>query len=755
MVKKLAVLFVLLFALPTYAAAEITIDATYGLNGKVKAEEPVRVDVVITNDAGPFEGNLLTTFKESYQLQAARVYPVQLAKGEQMELSFFIENYQENMIYGNEPVPFVLYDGAVADGRVIANVKVTENKPALFNYEAFVVGTYNLDAAYTSLQQMRALSSTEVILEKLVAPQLDARDYALFDVLVIGNELKSFTKEEQTALVQWVEQGGKLVTDTSLAGTAFEQYEPLRFTEGTIIVPTVELNNLAKDGTFADALTVKTAVTEQGATTWPKDGNVLAGKMPVQNGQVIQTAFALADAGLLQTNGYSHLVAQMIDLRAFTWKGYYESNHYQIANQLTTNNELFEAFAFSIWKVIAVLAVYILIVSVILYIILKKKDKREHAWWLIPAISIGFSLGLFVVGAKDRLWKPQLQEMMLWTATESGGTQYFTQSVLANNAGDYMFQLEEGVKAATYHMSGVPTDKNQLSYQDGNQLVLKGIPYWGVKSIVGSAVTATEAGYIEQQLTIKEKQLTGTVTNHFPFALENVQAWIGRDFYDIGDIAPGETMDVNIPIAFNYLMKAIAEESMLYDERNEALPVLRQNSLLNLASNRLGHLDTALLIASAPEATLPSQLKKTAKSQTDVVIAAPLTANMAYKGDVTLATENLELELIQQENYSDWLTADVTEWYFERMPYTLKYHVPKTLTQTAVTWHELVVDNTDERLLLKVLNRETDVYEELRAQADANVYVKDGYVQLELQFVGSEMGDMATLPKLQLKGELK
>lgn len=750
MIKKLGALLFLLCLLPvTYASAEIKIDATYGLNGKVKMDEPVRVDVVITNNDGAFDGHLLTNYNDSYQLQSARVYPVQLAAGEQIELSFYIENYYG---YTDQMTDaFRLYAGDMEDDQLIGNVKITENKPVVINHDALVVGTYHLDAANTSLQQLRALTNREIIVEKLTTPQSNERDYAMFDVLMVGDEINSLSTEQQGALKAWVEQGGKLVTDAALTGTVFEQVAPLLLTDGTVTISTTQLQQLIKGGTFTEALLVKNAALQQEAQAWPTGEMKMAGVRQLQGGELIQTAFTLADVGLLQADGYSHLFGQMIQVNDYRWNSVSDSKHYNIANQLTPNNELFEVFAFSIWKVITVLAIYIVIVSVILYMILKKKDKREHAWWLIPAISVIFSIGLFIVGAKDRLWKPQLQEMMVWTVTDTESTQYFTQSVLANKAGDYTFELQDDVTVATYHMSGVPTATNQPSYQNGQELVLKGVPYWGVKSIVGSA--PAPEGLLEQQLVIEEKLLTGTVTNHFPFDLENVQAWIGREFYEIGKVAAGETLEVSIPLKYNYLVSSMLDETLVYPHSNKDLPELRRNSLLQLATTAIGG-EASLIIASAPEATVPSTLQKGAKNEKDVLIATPIKATMNYEGELTLASDNLQLEIVHDASYSEWITAGTTEWYFEKVPYTLKYHLPKTLATTVIDWQALTVNNLDNRLQLKVLNHEKGEYEEIEVQ-QAATYVKDGYVQFELQFVGSEMGDTAPLPTIELKGEVQ
>ena len=52
-------------------------------------------------------------------------------------------------------------------------------------------------------------------------------------------------------------------------------------------------------------------------------------------------------------------------------------------------------------------------------------------------------------------------------------------------------------------------------------------------------------GTIRYQLNVDDKQLTGTVTNDFPFALTDVAIWSGDELIPIGDLGPGETVQVN------------------------------------------------------------------------------------------------------------------------------------------------------------------------------------------------------------------
>jgi len=45
-----------------------------------------------------------------------------------------------------------------------------------------------------------------------------------------------------------------------------------------------------------------------------------------------------------------------------------------------------------------IIIVYIILVGPVLYVILRKMDKREKIWWVVPAVSLGFVLFIFLIG---------------------------------------------------------------------------------------------------------------------------------------------------------------------------------------------------------------------------------------------------------------------------------------------------------------------------------------------------------------------
>ena len=55
---------------------------------------------------------------------------------------------------------------------------------------------------------------------------------------------------------------------------------------------------------------------------------------------------------------------------------------------------------------------------------------------------------------------------------------------------------------------------------------LRDIGYWDVATLYGKT-SIEKTGKYELNLSVDDKQLTGTVTNNFPFAMTEVAIWSG------------------------------------------------------------------------------------------------------------------------------------------------------------------------------------------------------------------------------------
>ena len=108
-------------------------------------------------------------------------------------------------------------------------------------------------------------------------------------------------------------------------------------------------------------------------------------------------------------------------------------------------NELFPSFKVSAPLLFGIIILYIILIIPVLYIVLKRKDKREYTWWLIPIIALLTSVAIFGYGAKDRIGRAQIQHTAILNVEPGGGmTGYFTESILSNKSGDFSFTAPLG-----------------------------------------------------------------------------------------------------------------------------------------------------------------------------------------------------------------------------------------------------------------------------------------------------------------------
>ena len=78
-----------------------------------------------------------------------------------------------------------------------------------------------------------------------------------------------------------------------------------------------------------------------------------------------------------------------------------------------------ELKANSIYMILFAVAIYVVVIGPVLYIILKKKDKREFAWIAVPAISAVFMLIIFVLSMNSQ-YKSGLINIVSATEIEQG-----------------------------------------------------------------------------------------------------------------------------------------------------------------------------------------------------------------------------------------------------------------------------------------------------------------------------------------------
>lgn len=754
------------------ASASFTINAQYGFEGKGRFNTTIPVTVIITNEGEDFSGQLVTTFPESYQLQTGQVYPLTIEAGETKKLQFFLANYPEQHYYNNQGEFFHIFKGDIESGQKVKDVTINEVKPTMYGIDSNVIATFDNEVIASALQKLRSLNK-EIPIEVIAlntdveALPEDVRELAMFSTILLDNtDFSNLSLAQQETLYEWVEQGGQLVTDGSIDESVFAEDAALAYESGQKLLTTKQLHTFAKDGTFYEDINVQQVKVQDDATSFEVDGIILGANHPIGKGMLIQTAFPLSAAPLVEMDGYANVINEMLQFNQHQFNLSGTTIHDEIANQMADVNELFPSFAFSTWKIIGVLALYVLLIGPLLYLVLKRKDKREQAWWIIPAISLVFSIAFFFYGAKDRLISPQLQQSAVWKVMDSGSEQYFIQSVLANKSGDFTFKLQGETTAAAYKMGEVQLanpNKEKWGYveqtEDGSQITLKNVNYWGVQSIVGYTKTSDQQKF-DIQLQNDNGHLTGTITNTFAVDIENVQLWTGTTFIKLGSLQQGETITIDEQIVSTILLPVSTLRNN-YDSaiRVEELAEKRYERLLSFAHSTMYSEQLPAIIGEAKHANIGGELLGKASITSSTLIVQPLDVPTTFSGSVTLTNDAFTRELTSKmyEGHPEKIISEEDGRYFENGEYTLRYSLPATIKNVEIDWEHLSLALTEPRISMKIYNGTTEKFEDISANyssTNAHDYISDkGQIELQLIYSSDDYGDVAQLPKLTLKGE--
>ena len=198
-----------------------------------------------------------------------------------------------------------------------------------------------------------------------------------------------------------------------------------------------------------------------------------------------------------------------------------------------------------------VFLLYVLAIGPIMYVILRKMDKREWMWVIIPAMSLIFTLIVFATSMFYRIRRPFVDEVAI-VEYQPGAVR--TQSVFQlqspkNKAYDVEVNKEYREVSPQTQSYGSSTDKYSCVIRDNgdhtNIKIPKGNAFMPM-TYKATKTAALQGTGFDTDLTYHMDGATGTVTNNTGYTLKNVIICYGTDYYAVmGDMAPGATVTLD------------------------------------------------------------------------------------------------------------------------------------------------------------------------------------------------------------------
>jgi hypothetical protein len=768
-----------------YAKAELEVEAEIGLKNKIKRDHGAPLRITITNSGDNFSGDFVIDAEVSYNIGSALVYPLDIASGETKTFDIFLEGYSENLTYSNTPKDFFhFFEGGIENGKKIDYKGEHYVTPSLLEYEAkfIYVATDNEDrlAGVKKINQFAAMpiqpyfiNQTEGIELPEEAKALDMIDVIMFDEIAISD----LSQEQQQALYSWVQQGGTvLIGDNDLGDAAagvFAKQLPLNISESQHVLTKGNLEKLTANGVFSADIQVKEASLKQGSTIISSvENKIVAASTEIGQGKLIQTTFSLGDEPLASMPGYAKLLSTILSLDTMSVQGVYNPD-FGYASNWTYFNELFPSFKFSSGWIITLIIVYIIIIGPVLYFVLKRFDQREKMWLYIPAVSIVCSLAFFIFGAKDRIIKPQIQQMAMYEIQNDGtliGS--YTNALLTNKGGDFVFETNANTSAIATLSNDIVNQTGNLhktSYLKktaaGNELTLNDVDYWSVQSLIGKT-TISEAGKLEMQLEFRQGKLTGTVKNTLPVDLKDVTVLTGAEEIVLGDLEVGGTLNVSEEIGSQTLTSARNNPTNYYYSGQMITGDLFETQLEAIQStaiDKAAQTKQPIITAWSDSSLVPVKYKGNASMSTISYFVQPFTPNIILTGDVLLTNNDftVEIEPFDANNYSNIDFENPNHARIGEGEHRLVYRIASNTKLSEITLQELEATYDSNFIELEILNQKTAQYEVIGDSPAAitsnlaDYILEDETIAFKVTRIGIDNGESIKLPAIKVKGVAK
>jgi hypothetical protein len=589
------------------------------------------------------------------------------------ELNIDLRDNDGNLIARSTELMRRLNDGDILFG-------VVSPDPGEFTFlESLTTGSGRNMVAYLTLEQLPETAVAWKALDFLILNDVDTAQ---------------FSNEQQTALRQWVQNGGQLIitggSGWQKTSAGLSDLLPVDITGSTSVPDLPDLS--ASLGTpFRDPGPYLIAESNL------RSGDLLitAGDLPVLardnygRGGIFFLSLDPRFAPLLDWAGNDLIWEMIIDyLPAANSFGAGPVNSYAADNAVS----LLPSLALpSIFTLLIFLLVYTVIIGPVNYLILKRRKRTEQAWATIPAIVLIFSAATYVTGFQLRGNSTIINQYAVAYSTvgvEEANVHTLI-GLYSPRRSVYDLQFGPGVAARPFS----PSFDNRLGEDSSGRVV-----FTDQTSIADIRVDISEVstfvaennqpalaldGQAQLEIIDNNLQLVAAVQNNSDLSLETVSLLLGDTAVAIGSLAPGEAKEISQvlrsvgsstiinPGSFATLVApsgrspltsnagTILGSTAYYDDRElyprfELLSALEPNSMSSTGFS-FGA-DTAVLFAWTKSSQLPVSLAEgnfSSEATTLHLVALPLQINLPSGGEFPLPLSLLDWSTLAQNNVYD------------------------------------------------------------------------------------------------------
>ncbi|MHB1127076.1 MAG: hypothetical protein ACYC2T_08985 [Bacillota bacterium] len=459
---------------------------------------------------------------------------------------------------------------------LVTGTKVAVEGRGQFTYlgpEQMVVGLIDRNEdGFSGLGSMKLSGSLSPVLLNIKSSEISAKPevLSLFNVLVVDDVNLKLNDQQAKAVTGWVSRGGTLVVG---GGPGWQKVYPNLPAE----LPKVKVsgeesrtltalpNLLSKQGLKPPAGAVRTLTLDvaTGKGRFVDNAKALVVEEPFGAGRVLYLAFDPALEPMAGWSGSQTFWGDLLNVSSMPVKNVVT----QVDNQgmlLSVLNNIPAMELPSIKIILVFLGIYLLVVSIINYLVLKRLDRREWTWLTLPVLSLLFVVVLYFTSFQSRPSdvisnqiaivdvNPDSQRAALTTATGIFAPTY--DNYKFDLTGDYLVNPLPGYdQFMALSSSTGTTGQNipalvEIEQSPGQTSVeLKKMRSWNMRGFMSSGET-TLAGAVTAEISLKEKKWVAVVINNTQYDFtEGVVISNPFWFAKTKELRAGGKVEVEIP----------------------------------------------------------------------------------------------------------------------------------------------------------------------------------------------------------------
>lgn len=662
----IAIVALIIFTLPIgnfIAKADANKNEAYemkissGIEGKFRALKYIPVTVEFTSYEKDFNGEVeIRTISNNVSTYDAYSKEISVAKGETGKVTIPIK-----MAEGSSKVTVNL----VENGKVlfekkslISNGRVTESNlfmgiltddPTALSY----TGSILFDISTTGYQGGQGTQGT---IEKVQLDEKIIGENSLnidgLDVIFINNyNMSKLKKEQYTALTSWLNKGGTLIigagsNESKTINNIDKNFLDIK-SKG-IKAKNVKIVDESLNLVFSD-LEVKDGKVKIGDNTNPLVYSVNKGK-----GEILITTFDLGLEPFISSKDSKSFIKSLLleainDIATTNFKGVYNQVYYR-TNDLTKSIPINEVIG--VKSLIVVLLVYAAVIGIVIYIVLKKLNKRDFTWIAIPLASILFTLIIYFMGYKTRVNDIVLNQNNVILVDKDGkgtakgylgiGTKYKSDVIIEkpedlsmnySTMDNYYYRNKEEEVSNVLRVKTTYSGNNAyFTFHNSDALDMKSFEVTGKEEVISK---------IESEFNLSEGNLNGKVKNTLGYDISKLILVVGRNVWDMGSIDKDEEKEISA-LKTSGSLGLQAYSDILNQKYNEA----RWNNKGKLKSEEFKNIMrvSALIGAVSNEISINKDIKLIAITDLPMDYNIKFGKKSISKFDTTAIVQDAELE---------------------------------------------------------------------------------------------------------------